>query len=63
MKNLSLLTDFYQLSMMKGYLESGVHEDPVVFDLFFRKNPFHNSYTIVAGVESLIEYINHLHFS
>ncbi|MDW7671628.1 MAG: nicotinate phosphoribosyltransferase [Bacillota bacterium] len=63
MKNLSLMTDFYQLSMMKGYLESGVHEDLVVFDLFFRKNPFHNSYTIMAGVESLIDYINHLHFA
>lgn len=63
MKNLSLMTDFYQLSMMKGYLENGVHNDQVVFDLFFRKNPFNNSFTIVAGVESLIEYINHLHFT
>lgn len=63
MKNLSLMTDFYQLSMMKGYLENGVHNDQVVFDLFFRKNPFNNSFTIVAGVESLIEYINHLRFT
>lgn len=63
MKNLSLMTDYYQLSMMKGYLENGVHNDQVVFDLFFRKNPFNNSFTIVAGVESLIDYINHLHFS
>lgn len=63
MRNLSLMTDYYQLSMMKGYLESGVHEDEVVFDLFFRKNPFHNSFTIVAGVESLIDYINGLAFT
>ena len=63
MKNLSMMTDFYQLSMMRGYLENGVHDDQVVFDLFFRKNPFNNSYTIVAGVESLIDYINNLHFT
>ncbi|MEN1760166.1 nicotinate phosphoribosyltransferase [Anoxynatronum sibiricum] len=63
MRNLSMMTDYYQLSMMKGYLESGVHEDEVVFDLFFRKNPFHNSFTIVAGVETLIDYINGLSFT
>ncbi|SMP56107.1 nicotinate phosphoribosyltransferase [Anoxynatronum buryatiense] len=63
MRNLSMMTDYYQLSMMKGYLESGVHEDEVVFDLFFRKNPFHNSFTIVAGMESLIDYINGLSFT
>lgn len=63
MKNLSMMTDFYQLSMMQGYLENGVHNDQVVFDLFFRKNPFNNSFTIVAGVESLIEYVNNLHFT
>ena len=62
MRNLSLMTDFYQLSMMNGYLESDVHEDEVVFDVFFRVNPFNNSYTIIAGVESLIDYINDLHF-
>ena len=62
MRNLSLMTDFYQLSMMNGYLESDVHEDEVVFDVFFRINPFNNSYTIIAGVESLIDYINDLHF-
>ena len=63
MRNLSMMTDFYQLSMMKGYLENGVADDEVVFDLFFRKNPFHNSFTITAGTESLIEYINGLHFT
>jgi len=38
MRNLSMLTDFYQLSMMQGYLNSELDDDQVVFDLFFRIN-------------------------
>lgn len=63
MRNLSLLTDYYQLSMMQGYLESGTHDDEVVFDMFFRRNPFDSSFTIIAGVESFIDYVNQLRFS
>ena len=63
MKNHTLLTDFYQLTMMNGYLKNNVHNDIVVFDLFFRKNPSDNSYTIICGLEQVINYIENLSFS
>ncbi len=63
MKNHTLLTDFYQLTMMNGYLKNNVHNDIVVFDLFFRKNPSENSYTIICGLEQVINYIENLQFS
>lgn len=63
MLNLTLLTDFYQLTMMNGYYQNNIHQDQVVFDMFFRKNPFDSSYTIIAGVEQVIDYIENLHFS
>ncbi len=62
MRNLTLLTDLYQLTMMNGYFKNGVDEDVVVFDLFFRKNPCNNSYTMVAGIEQVIDYIENLKF-
>src|SRR5690554_1973313 len=63
MRNLTLLTDLYQLTMMNGYLKNEVNKNDVVFDMFFRKNPCKNSYTIVAGIEQVIDYIENLHFS
>ncbi|RQD67622.1 MAG: nicotinate phosphoribosyltransferase [Tindallia sp. MSAO_Bac2] len=63
MRNLSMMTDFYQLSMMQGYLDSGLNDDQVVFDLFFRKNPCNSGFTIIAGVDSVIDYLENLHFS
>ena len=63
MRNLTLLTDLYQLTMMNGYYEKNVHEDVVVFDMFFRKNACKGGYTIVCGIEQLVEYIENLKFS
>ena len=63
MRNLTLLTDLYQLTMLNGYFEKNIHEDVVVFDMFFRKNACKSGYTIVCGIEQLVEYINNLHFS
>lgn len=63
MRNLTLLTDLYQLTMMNGYFENGVHEDIVVFDMFFRKNACKGGYTIVCGIEQFVDYVNNLHFS
>lgn len=63
MRNLSMLTDFYQLSMMQGYLNSELDEDQVVFDLFFRKNPCDSGFTIIAGIDSAIRYIENIHFT
>lgn len=60
--NLTLLTDFYELTMMQGYLKNNTN-DTVVFDVFYRKNPSDGGYSICAGLEQVIEYINNLHFS
>ncbi|SHH37700.1 nicotinate phosphoribosyltransferase [Tepidibacter thalassicus] len=62
MRNLTLLTDLYQLTMMNGYFQENIHEDIVVFDMFFRKNPCNGGYTIVCGIEQLVDYINNLKF-
>ncbi len=62
MKNLTLLTDLYQLTMMNGYFKENIHEDIVVFDMFFRKNPCDGGYTILCGIEQLVDYIHDLTF-
>lgn len=61
--DLTLLTDFYQLTMMQGYLESEKENQVVVFDLFYRSNPHDGSFSIAAGLEQVIEYLNKLHFT
>ena len=63
MRNLTLLTDLYQLTMINGYFEENVHEDIVVFDMFFRKNAAKGSYTVVCGIEQFVDYVNNLSFS
>ena len=63
MKNLSLLTDFYEMTMMQGYIKSRIREKVCVFDMYFRENPCGNGYSIFAGLEQLIDYIENLRFS
>lgn len=63
MRNLTLLTDLYQLTMLNGYFEKNIHKDIVIFDMFFRENACNGGYTIICGIEQLVEYINNLHFS
>lgn len=63
MNNLTTFTDLYQLTMMYGYYKSGKMDEEVVFDLFFRRNPFKNGFTIAAGLETLVNYIKDLSFS
>lgn len=60
-RNLTLLTDFYQLTMMNGYLESGIDSDMATFDLFFRQKGQIN-YAVAAGLMQAIDYIENLHF-
>lgn len=62
-QNLTLLTDLYQLTMMQGYYEQKHNNEVVVFDMFFRKNPCGNGYSICAGLEQVINYIKNLHFT
>jgi nicotinate phosphoribosyltransferase len=60
--NFTLLTDFYELSMMQGYFLQ--RENPaVVFDMFFRRPPFGGGFSIFAGLESALEHISSLSFS
>lgn len=61
-RNLTMLTDLYELTMMQGYYFSG-NDKKVVFDVFYRNNPSHSSYAIMAGLEQVITYIKELSFS
>ena len=62
-QNLTLMTDLYQLTMMQGYYTYHKTSQRVVFDLFYRENPFHGAFAIAAGLEQAIDYIRHLSFS
>ncbi|CDR30709.1 Nicotinate phosphoribosyltransferase 2 [Acholeplasma oculi] len=61
-RNLSLLMDFYELTMANGYFKDGRHQDIAVFDVFFRSIPDDGGYAIFAGLESIIDYIENLRF-
>lgn len=61
MRNLTLLTDLYELTMMYGYKKSQTDYKEAVFDLFFRGTS-ELSYAVVAGLEQAVEYIQNLHF-
>ena len=62
-RNLTMMTDLYQLTMMYGYFKKGMAGNKAVFDLFFRDTKANSSYAVMAGTESIVEYINDLHFS
>lgn len=61
-ENLSMLCDFYELTMSNGYFKNGFYKKNVYFDLFFRKVPDNGGFAITAGLEQVIEYIKDLHF-
>lgn len=61
-RNLTMLCDFYELTMSNGYFECGMKDKIVYFDMFYRDNPDNGGYAIVAGLEQVVEYINQLHF-
>ena len=61
-RDLSLLTDLYELTMMQGYFKEG-QEDVAIFDAFYRKNPCGNGYAISCGLDSIIQYIKDLRFT
>lgn len=63
MKNLTLMTDFYQLTMMQGYFKTNTHKIKSVFDMFYRKNPSNNGFAIVCGLEQVINYIKNIKFT
>lgn len=61
-EKLTLLTDFYELTMANGYFENGLKDTIAYFDMFFRKVPDDGGFAIMAGLEQLVEYINNLRF-
>ncbi|MDQ0152704.1 nicotinate phosphoribosyltransferase [Moryella indoligenes] len=62
MRNLTLLTDLYELTMMQGYFKNSEVNETVIFDAFYRNNPEGNGYSICAGLDQVIDYIKNLHF-
>ncbi len=63
MRNLTMMTDLYQLTMMYGYYRENKMNQTVVFDLFFRKPAgMESSYAVAAGLEQVVDYIDNLHF-
>lgn len=63
MIDLTLLTDFYQLTMMNGYLDADKQDEIMIFDMYYRKNPNNGGYTIVCGINEVIDYIENLKFT
>lgn len=61
--NLALHTDKYQLNMMYAHWKNNTHNKKAVFEAYFRSNPFGNGYTVFAGLERLVNYINGLKFT
>ena len=62
-RNLSMVMDFYELTMSNGYFVDGDTETNVVFDVFYRNNPDKGGFSIFAGLEQIVDYIENLHFS
>ncbi len=60
-RNLTLLTDLYQITMMNGYFLKGRHEQVAIFDLFFRQNKL-ITYSLAAGLEQIVDYVLNLNF-
>ena len=61
--NLTMLMDFYEITMANGYFTNGYRDRIAYFDMFFRHVPNDGGFAIMAGVQQLIEYFDHLHFS
>lgn len=61
--NLTMLTDFYELTMGNGYFLEGFKDKEVIFDMFFRRIPDNGGYAIMAGVHQMVEYLKNLKFT
>ena len=60
--NMTMLCDFYELTMGNGYFESGMKDRITYFDVFFRRVPDGGGFAIAAGLEQVVDYIRDLHF-
>ena len=62
-RNLTMLVDFYELTMANGYFNEGVQDRIAYFDMYFRRVPDGGGYCIMAGVDQLIQYLSNLKFT
>lgn len=62
-RNLTMMTDFYELTMSQAYFNAGKKDEEAVFDAFFRKNPLDGGYAVMGGVDRIINFINNAHFN
>lgn len=62
-RNLTLLTDFYEITMAGGYFENNFKDKIAYFDMFYRKNPDNAGFAIMAGVEQVVDYLKNLKFT
>ena len=62
-RNLTMLMDFYELTMSNGYFVKGLKDRKVVFDMFYRKNPDDGGFVIFAGLEQFVRYVQNLSFT
>ena len=63
MRNLTMMTDFYELTMSQAYFKAGKKDEVAVFDAFFRKNPLGGGYGVMGGVDRIIAFIKNAHFN
>ncbi|MBQ8015252.1 MAG: nicotinate phosphoribosyltransferase [Clostridia bacterium] len=62
-RNLTMLTDFYEITMANGYFKNNFKDTIAYFDMFFRKVPDGGGFVVMAGVEQLVEYLANLKFT
>ena len=62
-RNLSMLTDFYEITMSNGYFNKNMKDVIGVFDVFFRKVPDDGGFAVMCGLQQIIDYITELNFS
>ena len=61
-RNLTMLVDYYELTMGNGYYCKNMKDKIAYFDVFYRDNPDDGGYAVVAGLEQIVDYVNNLHF-
>ena len=61
-RNISMMMDFYEMTMANGYFETGGEHSRVAFDVFYRRNPDGGGFSIFAGLEQIIDYVENMHF-
>ena len=62
-RNISMMMDFYEMTMANGYFHKDKEVKKVVFDVFYRRNPDAGGYAIFAGLEQILDYVENLHFN